>query len=98
MAIHIRRIRRKRRVKPPGFAVLTPARAAISAGALVLGFVAGISLLTYGPEAYSGWREARLLRDASMMLAQQDLAGAARAAQEIVQRRPDSLAAFQILA
>ena len=32
------------------------------------------------------------------MLAQQDFDGAARAAQEIVQRRPDSLAAFQILA
>jgi hypothetical protein len=98
MAIHIRRIRRKRRVKPPGFAILTPARAAISAGALVLGFVAGLSLLTYGPEAYSGWREARLLRRASTMLAQQDFDGAAHAAQEIVQRRPDSLAAFQILA
>jgi tetratricopeptide repeat protein len=98
MATHIRRIRRKRRVKPPGSAIFTPARAVISAAALVLGFVAGLSLLTYGPEAYSGWHEARLLRRASTMLAQQDFDGAARAAQEIVQRRPDSLAAFQILA
>src|SRR5438105_8134813 len=98
MAIHIRRIRRKRRVKPPGSAIFTPARAAISGGALVLGFVAGLSLLTYGPEAYSGWREARLLRRASTMLAQQDFEDAAHAAQEIVRSRPDSLAAFQILA
>src|SRR5204862_4362442 len=97
MAIHIRRIRRKGRVKPPGSAIITPARAAISGGALVLGFVAGLSLLTYGPEAYSGWREARLLSRASTMLAQQDFDGATHAAQEIVQKRPDSLVAVQIL-
>jgi thioredoxin-like negative regulator of GroEL len=64
----------------------------------VLGFAVGLFLLTYGPEAYSGWRETRLLKRASSMLAQQDFDGATRAAQEIVQRRPDSLAAFHILA
>lgn len=58
----------------------------------------GLLLLTYGPEAYSGWREKRLLNRASAMLAQQDLEGAAGVAREIVLRRPDSLAAFYILA
>lgn len=98
MARHVRRIRRKRRVKPPGSAVFTPARAAICAGALVLGFAVGLFLLTYGPEAYNSWRETRLLKRASAMLAQQDFDGATRTAHEIVQRRPDSLSAFYILA
>src|SRR5476649_1665013 len=98
MAKHTRRIRRKRRVKPPGSAVFTPARAVICGSALVLGFAVGLFLLTYAPEAYSSWRETRLLTRASTMLAQQDFDGATRAAQEIVQKRPDSLAAFQILA
>ena len=72
MARHVRRIRRKRRVNPPGSAVFTPARAAICAGALVLGFAVGLFLLTYGPEAYNGWRETRLLKRASAMLARRD--------------------------
>lgn len=98
MEKHSRRIRRKRRPKPPGSATLTRARAAICGGALLLGFAAGLFFLTYGPAAYSGWREARLLKRASTMLAQEDFDGANRAAQEIVQRRPDSLSAFHILA
>ena len=73
-------------------------RIAISAAALVLGFVAGLFLLSYGPEAYSNWSEGRLVRRASALLAGQDLDGAVRMAQEIVQRHPNSLAAFQILA
>ena len=64
----------------------------------MLGFAVGLFLLTYGPEAYSGWREKRLLNRASAMLAQQDIEGAANVAREIVLRRPDSLAAFYILA
>jgi len=64
----------------------------------VLGFAVGLFLLTYGPEAYSGWREKRLLNRASAMLAQQNFEGAAGVAREIVLRRPDSLAAFYILA
>ncbi len=92
------RTRRRRRVKAPGAAIFTPARAAICAGALLVGFALGMALLTYGPEAYGGWREKRLLRRASEMLAQQDFDGAARAAREILQSRPDSLSAFYILA
>jgi Flp pilus assembly protein TadD len=64
----------------------------------VAGFAVGLFLLTYGPETYSGWRERRLLNRASAMLAQQDLEGAASVAREVVIRRPDSLAAFYILA
>ncbi|HEV2841547.1 MAG TPA: hypothetical protein VGW39_09510 [Chthoniobacterales bacterium] len=85
-------------MKAPGAAVFTPARAAISAGALLVGFALGMALLTYGPEAYGGWREARLLRRASEMLAQQDFDGATRAAREILQSRPESRSAFYILA
>ena len=98
MARHVRRIRRKRHGKRPGSAIFTPARAAISGGALVLGFALGLFLLTYGPETYSGWQEKRLLKRASAMLAQQDFEGAARAAREVAQRRPNSLTAFSILA
>src|SRR5664279_3608895 len=98
MAKHVRRIRRRRHAQTPGSPVFTPARAAICGGALVLGFTVGLFLLTYGPEAYSGWREKRLLNRASAMLAQQDLEGAAGVAREIVLKRPDSLAAFYILA
>jgi len=98
MAKHGRRIRRKRQVKRPGAPTFTPARAAIGGGALVLGFALGLFLLTYGPETYSGWKEKRLLKRASAMLAQQDYEGADRAAREVVQKRPDSLTAFYILA
>ena len=92
------RTRRRRRAKPPGAAVFTPARAAICAGALFVGFALGMALLTYGPEAYGGWREKRLLKRASEMLAQQNFDGAALAAREILESRPGSLTAFYILA
>jgi hypothetical protein len=65
---------------------------------LLVGFAVGMSLLTYGPEAYGSWRETRLLKRASAMLAQQDFEGATRAAREILQSRPASLASFYILA
>ena len=98
MAKHVRRIRRKRRAKPPGSGVFTPTRAAISAGSLNLGFTLGLLLLTYGPEAYNGWREKRLLKTASALLAQQDYDGAVTSARNVVRTRPDSLSAFNILA
>jgi lipopolysaccharide biosynthesis regulator YciM len=85
-------------VKAPGAAVFTPARAAISAGALLVGFALGMLLLTYGPETYGGWREGRRLRRASEMLARQDFEGATRAAHEVLESRPASLSAFYILA
>jgi len=98
MAKQMRRSRRKRRVKPPGAAVFTLTRAAICGGALLLGFGLGLFLLTYAPQTYGSWRETRLLKRASAMLAQQDFDGAIAVAREVVQKRPDSLPAFSILA
>jgi predicted Zn-dependent protease len=91
-------MRRKRRVKPPGAAIFTPARAAICGGALLVGFAIGLFLLTYGPQTYESCRETRLLKRASALLAQQDLDGATRVARDVVQKRPNSLPAFSILA
>jgi hypothetical protein len=72
MSHHVHRVRRRRRAKlaRPGINVLTPAMIAIGGGALLLGFALGLFLLTYGPRAYSSWRETRLLRNASALLAQ----------------------------
>jgi hypothetical protein len=98
MTKHVRRSRRKRRAKPPGAAVFTPAKTAICGGALLVGFSLGLFLLTYGPETYNGWRETRLLQRASALLAQQDFDGAMSVARDVVQKRPDSLPAFSILA
>ena len=71
MAEHVRRIRRKRRVKRvrSGRLRFTPARLAICGASLLLGFGVGWTLLTYGPEVYRGWRESSLLKKASAMMA-----------------------------
>jgi hypothetical protein len=100
MSNHVHRVRRRRRTKPArtGINVLTPAMIAVGAGALLLGFALGLSLLTYGPRAYSSWRETRLLRNASTLLAQDNFDGAERAAREVLKRNPDSVPAFYILA
>ena len=98
MALDGRRMRRRRRVNPARSTLFSPLRAAISAGALLVGFTSGILLLTYGPEAYTGWREARLLKGATTMLAHENVDGAGQAAREVVQRHPDSLPALRILA
>jgi thioredoxin-like negative regulator of GroEL len=100
MAEHVRRVRRKRRVKRArgGHLTFTPARIAICAASLVLGFSFGFALLTYGPRAYSGWRESRLMKRATELLAKEDFDGAARAAREVLQIHRNSLAAFHVLA
>jgi predicted Zn-dependent protease len=78
--------------------MFTPVRIAICAGSLVLGFTFGFALLTYGPQAYNGWRESRLTKRASELLAKEDFDGAMRAAREVLQLHHNSLAAFHILA
>lgn len=95
-----RRVRRKRRVKTArgGRFTFTPTRIAICVVALLLGFGFGLGLLTFGPRAYRGWRESRLLKDATAMLAKEDFDGATRAAREILQIHHNSLPAFYILA
>lgn len=100
MAEHVRRVRRKRSPKRVGSGnqTFTPARMAICAAALVVGFGFGFALLTYGPRGYSSWRESRLLKEASSMLAKEDFDGAMRMAREILLIDQSSLAAFHILA
>src|SRR5437763_16012194 len=100
MAEHVRRVRRKRRVKRirSGQLTFTPARLAICAASLFLGFAFGWVVLTHGPQAYRGWRESNLLKNAGALLAEEDFDGASRAAREVLQLRRDSLPAFYILA
>ena len=101
MAEHVRRVRRKRRVKRaprqavhfhPGPPRHLRWRRSCS------GSVLALLLLTYGPQAYSGWRESRLLKRATELLAKEDFDGATRAAREVLQIHHDSLAAFHVLA
>ena len=73
-------------------------RTAIFAGAVIVGFVIGFLTLTYAPRTYGSWRETRLLNRAETLLQKDDLAGATRAAQQMLDHRPASLAAFRILA
>ena len=100
MAEHVRRVRRKRRVKRArsGHLTFTPARVAICAASLALGFSFGFALLTYGPQAYSGWRETRLTKRAKELLAKEDFDGATRAAREVLHLHQNSLVAFHVLA
>jgi hypothetical protein len=100
MAEHVRHVRRRRRVKrvSSGRLRFTPARLAICGASLLLGFVFGWVLLTYGPQAYRGWRESSLLKQASTMMTKEDFDGATRAAREVLGIHQDSLAAFHILA
>ncbi len=76
----------------------TRARLAICAASLLLGFFFGWVVLTYGPQAYRGWRESSLLKQASAMLARDDFDGATRSAREVLQIHHNSLPAFRILA
>ncbi len=78
--------------------LLTPVRVAICTAALLLGFGVGLGLLTYGPQAYWSWRESRLLKGASAMLARDDFDGATRAARDVLKLHYNSLPAFYVLA
>ncbi len=100
MAKEIRRVRRKRRGKPVALSGsgIYSVRTIIFAAAVVVGFTVGFLFLTYAPRAYGTWREGRLRNRASAMLQAQDFEGATEAAQQMLRRRPGSLAAFQILA
>src|SRR5256885_764846 len=98
--VEVRRVRRRRRVKRvrSGRLRFTPARLAICAASLLLGFGFGWMLLTSGPKAYRGWRESSLLKSAAALMAREDFDGATHAAREVLQLHHDSLAAFHILA
>ena len=100
MSEHVRRVRRRRRVKRArgGRLVFTPTKLAVCAVSLIAGFSFGFVLLTYGPQAYGRWRETRLLREASASLAKENFDAAAKTAREVLQIHPNSLAAFHVLA
>src|SRR6476469_10065577 len=100
MAEHVRRVRRRRRVTRArtGYLRFTPARLAICAVSLLLGFGIGWLLLTSGPRAYRSWRESSLLKSAASLMAKEDFDGASRAAREVLQLHQESLPAFHILA
>src|SRR2546423_1918592 len=100
MAEHVRRVRRRRRAKRvrSGRLKFTPVRLAVCGVSLFIGFLFGWVLLTYGPQAYRGWRESTLLKNAAALMAKEDFDGATRAAREVLQIHHDSLAAFYILA
>jgi len=99
MSKTVKRIRRKRvrassRFKP----VIRPNRIAILSGAILACVALIVLLLAYAPQAYRSWRESRLLKRATVMLRQQNFEQANRAAHEALHIKPDSLAAFYILA
>jgi hypothetical protein len=106
MADHVKRVRRKRRVRSlPGvesFRIfrhrVSPERLAVLIAAAVVALVLCIVCFSYGSRFYGGWRETQLLKRASLLLQEHDYDGATRDAQHALQLHPDSLAAFYILA
>ena len=101
MANDVRRVRRKRRVqsaRPGGRRGVTKTSIAIYAGSLATGFFLAFLFLTYVPRAYSTWRESRLVAKANELMQKNDLDGATLAAQQMLEVRPNSVAAFHILA
>lgn len=96
MATQVRRVRRKRRhVQHVSYA---KSRVAAYVAAALIGLALGWAFSSYAPRAYAGWRESRLQKRASAMLQEGDLPGATAAARRMLEVRPNSLAAFQILA
>ena len=97
MSTEVRRVRRKRRHHRSSGPLLRGGTV-IYALSLAIGFVLGFVCLSYLPRVYTGWRESRLLARADEMVQKQQYDNAIRAAQQILTVRPDSLAAFRILA
>jgi len=99
MGTQVRRVRRKRHHdRRPAISSSLGSRTTIYAVVTAVGFLLGFLCLNYVPRAYGSWRESRLLKSAAELLQQQNLEGARSAAQEMLKIRPDSLAAFHILA
>jgi thioredoxin-like negative regulator of GroEL len=73
-------------------------RLGLLAAAMAIAVVLGVILLSYGSKAYTGWREARLLKRSDMLLQQKDFPGAIAAAHQVLQLQRESLPAYQILA
>jgi Tfp pilus assembly protein PilF len=106
MPERIRRVRRKRRTHSlPGVESypslrfhFPPLRVAIYVAAAAIAILLIIGFGTYGSKLYSGWRESRLLKRASMMLEKKDFIAASHLARQVLELHNDSLPAFLILA
>src|SRR4051794_21248847 len=102
----IKRVRRRRRISafPPLESIrvfrhgISPERLTVLFAGVAFVVVLGILIFTYGSKIYEGWREKRLLQDASRLLQRQDFNGATAAAQKVLQLHPDSLPAYYVLA
>src|SRR6185503_8009588 len=77
---------------------LRRSRLAIAIAGSAIAFLLGVFLISYGSKLYENWRERRLLHQTTTLLQEGKLSEAAQMAQELVRRRPDSLAALSILA
>jgi len=75
-----------------------PARLAVLTTALVIAFLLGIVLFSYGSRLYEDWRETRLLDRATALLQEGKLSKAAQTARELVARHPDFVPALYVLA
>ena len=96
-----KRVRRRRRVQsahPSGRRRISKASIGIYVASVAVGFAVAGLFLTYAPRGYGTWRESRLVKRATEMMQKEDLDGATVAAQQILQFRPNSAAAFHILA
>ncbi|CAN5492306.1 hypothetical protein BH18VER1_BH18VER1_04140 [soil metagenome] len=100
MTTRVKRVRRKRRAHstPSGWKQLFTIRGGIFLLSAAIGFSIGFLVLNSAPRAYTTWRESQLQKRAAELLQKQDLDGATQAAEEMLRLRPQSLAAFQILA
>jgi hypothetical protein len=77
---------------------LTGGRLVVAAAGLAIAFLVGVLVANYGSKLYKNWRERRSLQEATTFLQEGKFSEAARMAQEVVRRHPDSLVALSILA
>ena len=100
MPQHVTRVRRRRKRKSTRSSDrrLDPLHGVILIGFILLGFALGLLILSYGPKAFSRWRESRLLKQATAFAQAGKLEEANRAARDALKIQPSSLPAFYILA
>ena len=100
MAKEVKRVRRRRRVQSAHGhrRGISTASIAIYVVSLATGFLLAYLFLTYAPRAYTTWRESRLIEQTDALMKKGDLDGAMLAAQQMLEIRPDSVAAFHVLA
>jgi len=73
-------------------------RLTVAFAALAIALLLGAFFASYTAKLYGNWRERRLLQQATTLLQEGKLNDAARMAQALAHRHPDSLAALSILA